>query len=247
MSPPACYGRRHPSPAILGRAQGNVFDFLDSGQYDVLGAFWVTVQLTLYSAAGSLVWGTVLAGMRVSPVPLMRAFGTAYVDIVRNIPLTVLIIGCSLGLNQTLGVTLGGGTFKEIGFRLAVLGFIAYTGTFVCEAIRSGINTVPVGQAEAARALGLSFFQVLTLIVLPQAFRAVIAPLTNVLIALTKNTTVAAAIGVAEAALLMKEMIENEADALFAVFGIFALGFVVLTLPTGLLLGWVAKRVAVKR
>ncbi|GHE52108.1 glutamate ABC transporter permease [Streptomyces vinaceus] len=247
MPPPACHGRRPSSPAILGRAQGNVFDFLNSGQYDVLGAFWVTVQLTLYSAVGSLIWGTVLAGMRVSPVPLMRAFGTAYVDIVRNTPLTVIIIGCSLGLNQTLGISLGGGTFKEIGFRLAVLGFIAYTGTFVCEALRSGINTVPVGQAEAARALGLSFFQVLTLIVLPQAFRAVIAPLTNVLIALTKNTTVAAAIGVAEAALLMKEMIENEPQALFAVFGVFALGFVLLTLPTGLLLGWVAKRVAVKR
>ncbi|MER8094880.1 amino acid ABC transporter permease [Streptomyces goshikiensis] len=224
-----------------------MFDFLNSGQYDVLGAFWVTVQLTLYSAVGSLIWGTVLAGMRVGPVPLMRGFATAYVNLVRNIPLTVLVIGCSLGLNQTLGVTLGGSNFKEIGFRLAVLGFIAYTGTFVCEALRSGINTVPVGQAEAARALGLSFFQVLRLIVLPQAFRAVIAPLANVLIALTKNTTVAATIGVAEAALLMKEMIENEADALFAVFGVFALGFVVLTLPTGLLLGWVSKRVAVKR
>ncbi|MFE2922699.1 amino acid ABC transporter permease [Streptomyces goshikiensis] len=224
-----------------------MFDFLNSGQYDVLGAFWVTVQLTLYSAVGSLIWGTVLAGMRVSPVPLMRGFATAYVNLVRNIPLTVLIIGSSLGLNQTLGVTLGGSNFKEIGFRLAVLGFIAYTGTFVCEALRSGINTVPVGQAEAARALGLSFLQVLRLIVLPQAFRAVIAPLANVLIALTKNTTVAATIGVAEAALLMKEMIENEADALFAVFGVFALGFVVLTLPTGLLLGWVSKRVAVKR
>ncbi|WP_411107487.1 amino acid ABC transporter permease [Streptomyces sp. cmx-4-9] len=224
-----------------------MFDFLDSGQYDLLGAFWVTVQLTLYSAAGSLVWGTVLAGMRVSPVPLLRGFGTAYVNLVRNTPLTVLIIACSLGLNQTLGIELGGGTFKEIGFKLAILGLVAYTGTFVCEALRSGINTVPVGQAEAARALGLSFFQVLTLIVLPQAFRAVVAPLANVLIALTKNTTVAAAIGVAEAALLMKEMVENEAQALFAVFGIFALGFCLLTLPTGLLLGWVAKRVAVKR
>ncbi|MFJ3726577.1 amino acid ABC transporter permease [Streptomyces sp. NPDC090045] len=224
-----------------------MFDFLDSGQYDVLGAFWVTVQLTLYSAVGSLIWGTVLAGMRVSPVPLLRGFGTAYVHLVRNTPLTVLILACSLGLYQTLGINLGGDTSKETGFRLAVLGLIAYTGTFVCEALRSGINTVPVGQAEAARALGLSFFQVLRLIVLPQAFRAVIAPLANVLIALTKNTTVAATIGVAEAALLMKEMIENEADALFAVFAVFALGFVLLTLPTGLLLGWVAKRVAVKR
>ncbi|MGP3690595.1 amino acid ABC transporter permease [Streptomyces sp. IBSNAI002] len=224
-----------------------MFDFLNNPQYDVLGAFWVTVQLTLWSAAGSLVWGVLLAGMRVSPVPLMRSFGTAYVNLVRNTPLTLLIIGCSLGLSQTLGITLGGGTFKDIGFRLAVLGLIAYTGTFVCEALRSGINTVPAGQAEAARALGLTFFQVLSLIVLPQAFRAVVAPLTNVLIALTKNTTVAAAIGVAEASLLMKEMIENEADALFAVFAVFALGFIVLTLPTGLLLGRVANRMAVKR
>jgi len=224
-----------------------VFDFLDSGQYDLLGAFWVTVQLTLYSAAGSLIWGTMLAGMRVSPVPLMRTFGTVYVNLIRNTPLTLVIVACSLGLNQTLQVTLGGDDFKEIGFRLAVLGLIAYTSTFVCEALRSGINTVPVGQAEAARALGLSFFQVLTLIVLPQAFRSAVAPLANVLIALTKNTTVASAIGVAEAALLMKEMIENESDALFAVFAVFAFGFIVLTLPTGLLLGWVSKRVAVKR
>ncbi|MGW1763047.1 amino acid ABC transporter permease [Streptomyces sp. NPDC002073] len=224
-----------------------MFDFLDNPQYDVLGAFWVTVQLTVYSAIGSLIWGTILAGMRVSPVPLMRTFGTGYVNVVRNTPLTLLIIACSLGLGSTLGITMGGDTFEQTGFRLAVLGFIAYTGTFVCEALRSGINTVPQGQAEAARALGLNFFQVLTLIVLPQAFRAVVAPLANVLIALTKNTTVAAAIGVAEAALLMKEMIENEADALFAVFAVFAFGFIVLTLPTGLILGWVAKRVAVKR
>ncbi|MEV8394740.1 MULTISPECIES: amino acid ABC transporter permease [unclassified Streptomyces] len=224
-----------------------MFDFLDSGQYDLLGAFWVTVQLTLYSAVGSLIWGTLLAGMRVSPVPLMRTFGTAYVNIVRNTPLTVVLVGCSLGLGQTLQITLGGGDFKSIGFRLAVLGLVAYTGTFVCESLRSGINTVPVGQAEAARALGLSFFQVLVLIVLPQAFRSVVAPLANVLIALTKNTTVAAAIGVAEASALMKKMIENETSALFAVFAVIAFGFVVLTLPTGLLLGWVSKRVAVKR
>ncbi|MFJ2112783.1 amino acid ABC transporter permease [Streptomyces sp. NPDC087850] len=224
-----------------------MFDFLDSGRYDLLGAFWVTVQLTLYSAAGSLIWGTLLAGMRVSPVPLMRAFGTGYVNLVRNTPLTVVLVGCSLGLGQTLQITLGGGDFKTIGFRLAVLGLIAYTGTFVCESLRSGINTVPVGQAEAARALGLNFFQVLTLIVLPQAFRSVVAPLANVLIALTKNTTVASAIGVAEASALMKTMIENEADALFAVFAVIAFGFIVLTLPTGLVLGWVGKRVAVKR
>lgn len=206
----------------------------------------MTVKLTALSAVGSLIWGTLLAAMRVSPVPLMRGFGTAYVNIVRNIPLTVIILFSSLGLADVFGMTLGAEDFDVQGFRLAVLGLVAYTAAFVCEAIRSGINTVPLGQAEAARAIGLSFSQTLTLIVLPQAFRSVIGPLANVLIALTKNTTVAAAIGVAEAAYLMKTMIENEAQTLL-IGAVFAFGFVVLTLPTGLILGWLSKRLAVKR
>ncbi|PZT77082.1 MULTISPECIES: amino acid ABC transporter permease [unclassified Streptomyces] len=221
-----------------------MFDFLDG--YDLLGAFWVTVKLTVFSALGSLIWGTLLAGMRVSPVPLMRGFATAYVNVVRNIPLTVVIMFASLGLYSTLSISLGANDIVGINFRLAVLAFVLYTASFVCEALRSGINTVPVGQAEAARALGLSFTQVLRLIVLPQAFRSVVNPLSNVLIALTKNTTVASAIGVAEASYLMKEMVENEAQLLL-ISGVFALGFIVLTLPTGLILGWVAKKVAVKR
>ncbi|WP_405204236.1 amino acid ABC transporter permease [[Kitasatospora] papulosa] len=222
-----------------------MFDFLEG--YDLLGAFWVTVKLTVYSALGSLIWGTLLAGMRVGPVPLMRGFGTAYVNVIRNIPLTVIIVFASLGLFQTLQVQLGGGgDFEVINFRLAVLGLSLYTAAFVCEALRSGINTVPAGQAEAARALGLSFTQVLRLIILPQAFRAVVNPLANVLIALTKNTTVAAAIGVVEAAYLMKDMIEAEAQ-LILISAVFAFGFICLTLPTGLLLGWVSKKVTVKR
>lgn len=221
-----------------------MFDFLQS--YDVLGAFWMTVKLTVLSSVGSLFWGTLLASMRVSPVPLMRGFGTVYVTIVRNIPLTIIILFASLGLADIFGVTMGASDFKVQGFRLTVFGLIGYTAAFVCEAIRSGVNTVPLGQAEAARAIGLSFSQTLRLIVLPQALRAVIGPLANVLIALTKNTTVAAAIGVAEAAALMKTMIENEAQTL-AIGAVFALGFVVLTLPTGLLMGWLGKRLAVKR
>ncbi|GHI04405.1 glutamate ABC transporter permease [Streptomyces cellostaticus] len=221
-----------------------MFDFLD--KYDVLGAFWTTVQLTLLSAVGSLIWGTLLAAMRVGPVPLMRGFGTAYVNIVRNIPLTVIILFASLGLHDTLSITMGSDQVETANFRLAVLGLIVYTSAFVCEAIRAGINTVPVGQAEAARALGLNFTQVLFLVVLPQAFRAAVLPLANVLIALTKNTTVAAAIGVAEAALLMKKMVENEAQ-LLPISAVIAFGFCCLTLPTGLILGWVSKKVAVKR
>lgn len=227
------------------------FGFLSDPRYHILAAFWMTVKLTAFSALGSLIWGTLLAMMRVSPVPVLRAFGTGYVNVVRNIPLTVIVVGTSVVLADTLKVHLASrdsATYlADDAFRLAVLGFVAYTATYVCESIRSGINTVPPGQAEAARAIGLTFGQNLRLIVLPQAFRAVIAPLASVLIALTKNTTVAATIGVAEAALLMSEMVENEGNALMAVFLVFAFGFIVLTLPVGLILGAVAKRMAVKR
>lgn len=227
------------------------FDFLSNSDYNILGAFWVTVQLTLWAAAGSMIWGTILAAMRVSPVPLMRGFGTVYVNIFRNTPLTLILVSMSVVLSNKLGLVLASkdsATFiKDNNFRLAVLGLVIYTSTFVCESIRSGINTVPPGQAEAARAIGLKFSQVLTIVILPQALRSVVAPLASVLIALTKNTTVASAIGVAEASLLMSEMVENESDALLGVFTIFALGFVVLTLPTGLLLGWVANKATVKR
>jgi len=216
----------------------------------IVKAFWTTIKLTVLAAIGALILGTALAAMRLSPVPMLNWLGTAYVNTVRNTPLTLIILFASFGLAQTLGITLADPksptSIADSNFRLAVLGLAAYTAAFVCETVRAGVNTVPLGQAEAARSLGLSFGQNLRTILLPQAFRAVIIPLGSVLIALIKNTTIASAIGVAEAALLMKEMIENTA-ALLVVGGIFALGFLLLTLPVGLLFGWLGKRWAVVR
>jgi glutamate transport system permease protein len=218
--------------------------------YDILGAFWTTIQLTVLSAIGALILGTLLAAMRLAPVPMLNWIGTTYVNVVRNTPLTLIILFCSFGLSQTLGITLVDSksltSIEDSNFRLAVLGFTVYTAAFVWETVRSGVNTVPLGQAEAARSLGLTFAQNLRIVLLPQAFRAVISPLGSVLIALTKNTTIASAIGVAEAALLMKTMIENEA-ALIYIGGIFMIGFVILTLPMGLFFGWLGKRLAVAR
>jgi glutamate transport system permease protein len=216
----------------------------------IFEAFWTTIQLTVFSAIGALVLGTLLAAMRLSPVPMMNWIGTTYVNVVRNTPLTLIILFCSFGLSQTLGITLVDAnsttSIEDSNFRLAVLGLTVYTASFVCETVRSGVNTVPLGQAEAARSLGLTFGQNLRMIMLPQAFRAVLIPLGSVLIALTKNTTIASAIGVTEAALLMKGMIENTA-ALLAVGTIFAVGFIILTLPVGLLFGWLGKKYAVAR
>lgn len=225
-------------------------EVLNEYRGQIIEAFWITIQLTVFSALGALILGTVLAAMRLAPAPVLNWLGAAYVNVMRNTPLTLIILFCSFGLAQTLGVTLvdpeSPTSIIDSNFRLAVLGLTLYTAAFVCETVRAGVNTVPLGQAEAARSLGFTFGQNMRIVLLPQAFRAVMIPLGSVLIALTKNTTIASAIGVAEAALLMKEMIENTA-ALLVVGAIFAAGFVVLTLPLGLLFGWLGKRLAVAR
>lgn len=185
------------------------------------------------------------------PVGILRFLATAYITIVRNTPLTLVVLFCSFGLYQTLGVTLASresATFLiDNNVRLAIVGFILYTSAFVAESLRSGINTVDFGQAEAARSLGLSFTQTFSTIVFPQAVRAAIVPLGNTLIALTKNTTIASVIGVAEASLLMKSTIEFHASQLFVIFLIFAAGFIILTLPMGLGLGKLSEKLAVKK
>jgi glutamate transport system permease protein len=159
---------------------------------DVLGrGIWGTVTLFFWAALGSLVLGTVLAVFRIAPSAALRAFGTTYVNVFRNTPLTLIVVFCVLCL-PTLQVTFSEDTGRQ--YRAyAILALIAYTSCFVCEAVRSGINTVPLGQAEAARAIGLPFTKVLRLVVLPQAFRAVVPPLGSVLNALLKNTSVASA------------------------------------------------------
>jgi glutamate transport system permease protein len=218
-------------------------------EYDVLGAFWMTIKLTVLSAVGALLVGTVIAVMRVSPVRVLRAAGTAYVTLVRNTPLTLIVFFCAFGLYITLQYRIGApnSPIDVQNFRWGVLGLAVYHAAFVAEALRSGINTVPRGQAEAARAIGLDFRSTLTEIVLPQAFRGAVAPLGNVLIALTKNTTVVATIGVAEASYLMRGMIEFRPDLIYAIFAIMATGFVILTLPIGVLFTSLSRRLAVRR
>ncbi|KNX37417.1 amino acid ABC transporter permease [Luteipulveratus halotolerans] len=215
-------------------------------QFDVWGAFWMTIKLTALSAVFSLLIGTVVAIMRVSPVPVLRFLGTSYVNIFRNTPLTLIVFFSLLGLWQTLGVELSS-QLPVNAFRFAVVGLSIYHAAFVCEALRSGVNTIPLGQAEAARSIGLTFGQTLREVVLPQAFRGAITPLGNTLIALAKNTTVVVTIGVAETAYLMNKVNEDASDQLTNMFLLAALFFVLLTVPIGLLTGRASKRLAVKR
>jgi glutamate transport system permease protein len=215
-------------------------------QYDVLGAFWVNIQLTFWAAIGSFVLGCLLALMRISPIASLRGFGATYVQLLRNTPLTILMFIAVLGVWTQLQIKLSG-DFQQNFFNFAIVALSLYHAAFVCEAIRSGVNTVPVGQAEAARAIGLSFLPSARLIIFPQALRGSITPLGNTLIALTKNTTVATAASVAEASGLMKTMIEFNSDIVIAVFFTFAMCFVVIVIPMGLITTWASRKWAVKR
>lgn len=219
--------------------------------YHLLDALWMTIKLTLVAAVGSLVLGTLVAVLRMSPVPMLRFLGTSYINIFRNTPLTLIIVSCNLVLWAKLGVELADSKspdfFTTNNFRLAVLGLTVYHAAYVCEALRSGVNTIPLGQAEAARSIGLTFSQSLREVILPQAFRGAIVPLGNALIALTKNTTVAVVIGVMEMAAMLAKVTEDDPGLLNQAFSASALAFVALTLPTGLLVGYLGKKLAVKR
>ena len=198
----------------------------------------LTVELTLASFAGALLIGILVASCRVCPVAPLRAAGTAYVETFRNIPLLVLLFLFFFG-------------FPQLGIRYpplpsAILVISVYTGAFVAEAIRSGINTVARGQAEAARAMGFTFGQSLRLVILPQALRAVVAPIGNLFIALIKNTTLASTIAVVELGAVANRLINQTAQPVAILLGT-AVAYLALALAASYGFATLEHKVAVKR
>ena len=203
-------------------------------------AFLTTLALAILSGICALVIGTLLTAMRVSPVAPLRGAASFYVEIFRNTPLTVVFFFLVFGIVQI-----------DLQFPSRFIGAVAalslYTAAFVSEALRSGINSVPPGQAEAARALGLDFRQTLTSIVLPQAIRTVVPPLGNVWIALAKNTSIAAGFAVTDLAAAMVRLSNQNADKLLAVFLAIVCAYLVITLPSAWLIGVAERRTAILR
>lgn len=199
--------------------------------------FWTTIRLFVVSGLLSLVIGTLLAAFRVSPVPVLRAVGTGYVNTLRNTPLTLVFAFLVFGAPK-MGLTLP--SF----FWSAVTALTVYTSAFICEVVRSGVNTVSPGQAEAARAVGMTFIQVLGIVVLPQAFRAIVPPMTSILIALLKNTTIAAGFSVLEAGAIPAAMAERGENQMLTLIWI-TIGFLILIIPLVFLQRWAERRTAV--
>jgi len=214
---------------------------------DVFKAFGYTLLLFLVSAVFSLIGGTLLVAMRVGPVAVLSKLAALYVTLVRNTPLLAVFFffsfaGPILGLNfKWVAVHVGTFDFTSF-FSTAVVAMTVYTSAFVCEALRSGVNAVPLGQAEAARAIGLPFAGVMRQVVLPQALRASVPPVASTMIAMLKNTSVAAVFGLIEAAAQMKILTNNNADQRWGIFLAFAVGYIVLVELVSLLAGSFERR-----
>ncbi|MBM7787000.1 amino acid ABC transporter permease [Tenggerimyces flavus] len=205
----------------------------------ILAAFGTTLQLLGASALIATILGVVLGAFRVSPVPALRWFGTAYVTIFRNTPLVVVFIIFVVALPE-LG-------FQSSFFFRAVIALSLYAAAFVCEAVRSGVNAVQAGQAEAARSLGMTFSQTLRHVVLPQAIRTVIPPLASIYIALAKNTAVAEAFGVTEATYQLDNLVRDFPGSLWFLFFGIALGYVIIVFFISGIAGLLERRWAVSR
>lgn len=214
----------------------------------IRAGFANTLWLLLFSGIFSTILGTLLASFRVSPVLSLQAIGTWYVNTFRNTPLVVVLalaiyVIPVLGFND-LGFSLGFRSFNTF-FIVATLGLSAYTAAFVCEAVRSGVNSVAAGQAEAARSVGMDFVQSLRFVVLPQAFRAVIPPLASTYIALAKNTSVVAIFGVPELAYVMRKLSNQYSSDLWPIFIGIALCYVLIVAVIALVASFLERRLAV--
>ena len=209
----------------------------------LLPEFWAGFQVTLLllvvSGVLALILGTIIAAMRISPVAALRGFAAFWTEIARNTPLTLIFFFTAFVMPM-LGVRLP----------YVLLAFIAltyYTSPFVAEALRSGINGVPIGQAEAARSIGLGFGQTVSLVVLPQAFRMTVPPLINVFIALTKNTSVAGGFFVVELFATTRQLANDNGNIVLPILFTAAALYLVVTVPLGLAAGQLEKRWVVKR
>jgi glutamate transport system permease protein len=223
-------------------------------RFDVFaGGFWITFQLCLLSAVGALLIGTVVAVLRLSPLAPLRAAGTAYVTLFRNIPLTVVFFFAAFALPE-----LGSGAdflripgldaiFPRLGldlpyFRFAIIALSLYTGAFVCEALRSGVNAVDPGQAEAARAIGLTFTQNLRFVILPQAWKYAVVPVGTVIIAMLKNSALAGFFGViGDLSSAADTLTSQEGLPVVPVFLGISIGYLIMTVPLGILLDRVER------
>jgi His/Glu/Gln/Arg/opine family amino acid ABC transporter permease subunit len=197
----------------------------------------MTLWLTFASSLIALTIGVLLGVMRSAPIGFVRSVASGYTEFFRNVPLLTVLFFMYYGVPNT-GLDIDAVTSAIIG-----LGF--YTGAYVGEVVRSGLETVSKGNIEAARSLGLSFLQSMWHVQLPQALRAAIPPLGTLLIALLKNTSLAATVTVQE--LFFQSRFVQDRTFNPDVLLISGAIYLAMTLPLGALVSLIERKWAILR
>ncbi|KWW22485.1 MULTISPECIES: amino acid ABC transporter permease [Peribacillus] len=189
-----------------------------------------TILSSLIALVASLILGVLVAIMRIAPIKPLNWLGTAYVEFIRNIPLLIITFFFFLGL-------------KLSGLYAGTLALTIYTSSFIAEAIRAGILSVPKGQMEAARSSGLTYGQAMRLVILPQAVKIVIPPLGNQFINLVKNSSILAVVAGLDL-MYHGDLISSRTFVVFDVYIFVAAFYLILTIPLSLGVGYLEKRLA---
>ena len=154
----------------------------------VVTGFWFSIQLTAIATLGGIALGTVLALMRLSGQKWLMWPATIYVNVVRSIPLVMVILWFFLLVPLLIGRPIG----AEVS---AIITFIAFEAAYFSEIMRAGIQSIPKGQVHAGQAVGMTYAQNMQLVVLPQAFRNMLPVLLTQTIILFQDTSLVYAIG----------------------------------------------------
>ena len=170
-----------------------------SASFGTLGAgAWITLRITVVAIVVGIGWGTVLALFRLSPFRPLAWFAAVYVTVFRAVPLLMVLLWFFLIVPQVLSVLLDLPPTIDIRFASALVAFSLFEAAYYSEIIRAGIQSVPRGQTHAGAALGMTYGQTMRLVVLPQAFRAMLPLLLTQAIVLFQDTSLVYVIGLAD-------------------------------------------------
>ncbi|HJV44185.1 MAG TPA: amino acid ABC transporter permease [Bacillota bacterium] len=212
------------------------FSILVDHHKEFLSGFMTTIEVSVLALIASFILGLIIAVMRISPISILKAIATAYVEFVRNTPLLIQVFFFYFGL-PAIGIQLNP-------FLSGTFGLTIYTASFIAEAIRAGIQSVPNGQMEAGRASGLSYIQTMYYIILPQAVKLVIPPIGNQFLNLVKNSSI---LGVISGTDLMYQgdLISASTFVVFDVYIFVGIFYLILTIPLSFLVRYLERRLAV--
>ncbi len=218
----------------------------------VLGTFsngdgvFMTLKLTIVAFAFILLVGMIMGVFRVSSVGVLKGISSTYVEVVRGVPVLVWLMWIYFGVPVFLRDTLGMKNARFGDFPAAVVAFTFAYGAYMTEIFRAGIQSIAKGQMEASRSLGMNYVQAMRYVILPQALRVILPPVSNEFVTLLKDSSLVSILGLADLTRRGREYVGRTGES-FDTYLIVALLYLILTLLFTRLTSAIERRMSVEK